>query len=737
MLRKSYAGLTLKGNRSRNKLTQGAGVKQILIRRGGVSIADIPAPGVGAKNILVRVEFSCISAGTELAGVKATALPLYRRAIKQPVLVVRLLKKVQVEGVRRATKALRGELNPGAPTGYSAAGVVVEVGEEVDFFKLGDKVACAGAGIANHAEYIDVPVNLAVKVPEGLGLDLASSVTLGAIALQGVRRTAPSFGENIAVIGLGLLGQLTVQFLKANGCRVIGADLNQERVDLACSLGMDHTAPVDPEQFVRSVELLTGGFGADAVVITAAATSHEIVSQATQACRKKGRVVLVGDVGLHLKREDFYAKEIDFLISTSYGPGRYDPVYEQEGHDYPLAYVRWTENRNMEEYLRALLERKIQIETLIGGVVEVEKAEEAYATLRNTPSALMVLLSYPHKSETLSREILVSSPRTKGARIGVALIGAGDFAMGVHLPNFIKLRKQFHLRSVMSRTGAKAQAAAIRFEAEKATTDFQTILDDDGVDLVCITTRHNLHGVMALAALQAGKHVFVEKPLCLTLKELEDIEAFYAETKNPPLLMTGFNRRFAPPFQRIKEILATRSTPFMLEYRMNAGYLPAGHWVHGAEGGGRNIGEACHVYDLFVALAGPKINNIMSLAVSFSSKQWRANDNFTVSIAFAEGSVCTLLYTALGDTSYPKEQMHIFVDRTILALDNYTSLTVHGGNGKGWSSPHVQKGHMEELESLANALLRGGVWPISLEEQLTVTRISFEVEQQISSRCMS
>jgi len=705
-------------------------VKQVIIRRGAICTENVPTPFAGPKNILVRVDYSCISAGTEMAGIKASGVPLHRRVLKKPALVGCFFKKIHEEGLERTQKALRGELDPGSASGYSAAGTVVAVGEEVRLFSPGDRVACAGAGIANHAEYIDVPVNLAVKIPDALGTDLASTVTLGAIALQGVRRAAPTLGESIAVIGLGLLGQLTVQLLKACGCRVIGTDLDQKRVDLALALGMDHAAPADPDQFVRYVERETGRFGADASIIAAAAPSHEIVSQAMRACRKKGRLVLVGDVGLNLKREDFYVKELDFFISTSYGPGRYDPVYEVEGQDYPIAYVRWTENRNMEEYLRLLSEKILDVSPLMCGVYEIDQAAEAYAALQRGES-MLVLLSYPETTAPPQRVVAMWPPRAAQGKIRVALAGAGDFAMGMHLPNMLKLRKSFQLRTVMSRTAVKARAAAKRFEAEHATTDYQAVLNDADVDLVFITTRHDTHGDMVISALRAGKHVFVEKPLCLREEELSAIEQFYQETANPPVLMTGFNRRFSPAFVRVRELLTTRSAPFMLEYRMNAGYLPPEHWVHGPQGGGRNIGESCHIYDLFVSLAGPDLKEVKAMSIKPPSAQWQRNDNFTASVSFADGSVCTLLYTALGDTSYSKEQMHVYSDNSVLVLNNYISLEVHGRSEQGWSAKNVEKGHFEELQALARTLVNGEPWPISLQEQLAATRISFEVERQI------
>ena len=707
-------------------------MKQVLIRGGGVAVEDVPAPSASPKSILVRVEHSCVSVGTEMSSVRMSGLPLYRRALKQPHHAKKVYEIARNEGFARTVKRVRGMLAAGLPTGYSAAGVVVDVGEQVDGFQAGNRVACAGAGIANHAELIDVPVNLAVRIPDGLGTDAASTVTLGAIALQGVRRVQPTLGETVAVIGLGILGQLAVQLLRASGCRVIGSDLDPTRIERALAHGLTHGVGAG-EDFAARCRELTDGFGADAVVITAATESDEVVRTAMQACRKKGRVVLVGDVGLHLQRSDMYEKELDFLISTSYGPGRYDDVYELEGQDYPLGYVRWTENRNMEEYLRLLADGRISLDGLGQETFPVDDAGEAYEALKSSETKpLLVLLSYPEAEERPARTTRLRTLEPKSDRIGVALVGAGGFAQGQHLPNLAKLRDRFELRGVMSRTGATAKAVAARAEAAYATTDFDEVLADDGVDLVLIATRHDLHAPLTLRALEAGKHVFVEKPLALTEEELDAIEIFFRGRESGPLLMTGFNRRFSPAAARMRELLAQRTSPLVANYRMNAGYIPLDQWVHGTEGGGRNIGEACHIYDLFDFLTDAVHGSVQAQAIDPPSGHWAANDNFVATIGYMDGSVCTLTYTALGHRDHPKERLDVFSDGAVLSLDDYKSLTVDGKAG-GWRSTTVKKGHLEELEALAAALRDGGPWPIPLEQQLQATRISFEVERQLMS----
>jgi predicted dehydrogenase len=444
----------------------------------------------------------------------------------------------------------------------------------------------------------------------------------------------------------------------------------------------------------------------------------------------------VGDVGLDLNRADFYKKELDFLISTSYGPGRYDTFYEEGGQDYPIAYVRWTENRNMQAYIDLLHQGKVKLENLYRLPYAIDQAGEAYDALKGEgEKPLLVLLEYPERDGARLTRIPLRPVGLKSDKVRVALVGASSFSQGMHLPNMIKLRDRFSLRAVMSRTGANARAVATQYEAAYCTSEYRDILQDEEVDLVMITTRHDLHGPMVLQALRAGKNVFVEKPLALKEKEVDEIERFYAESSGAPLLMVGFNRRFAPATQTIRRILANRTTPLIVNYRMNAGYIPLDHWVHGPEGGGRNIGEACHIYDLFNALTGTThVEAISAVSITPDSRQWSRNDNFVATLKYADGSVCNLTYTALGEKSYPKERMDVFADGKVLTMDDYKSVVVHGGKHKGWSAATTQKGQMEELEMLSAALRGGSAWPISLNEQLQASRISFEIERQIFSQ---
>lgn len=713
-------------------------MKQLLVRKGQVLVSDVPAPSVGARNLLVRVEHSCVSVGTEVSGIKMSSLPLWKRALKQPHHAKRVLQMIRDQGAKRVIGRITGMLNAGTPTGYSAAGVVVAVGDLVNGFAVGDRVACAGAGIANHAELIDVPVNLAAPIPAGVDTADACTVTLGAIAMQGVRRAAPTLGETFVVVGLGILGQITAQLLRANGCRVIGADLDPERVALAQSLGMNFALGRDDADQATRVRQLTGGHGADGVIITAAATeNHEIIASAMRCCRRKGRVVVVGDIGLNLQRHEFYAKELDVLISCSYGPGRYDPTYEEEGQDYPLAYVRWTENRNMEEYLNLLASGHVKLAPMKPEVFSIDDAPAAYAALQGGGrKPMVVVLAYPRSDATLARTVRLTTAETarKSGRIGVACVGAGGFAQMMHLPNLLKQRDTYEIRAICSRTGANALAAAKQFGAAVATTDFDEVLRDPAVDLVLICTRHNLHADLTLRALRAGKHVLCEKPLALTTAEINAIEQFYAESGGAkPVLMIGFNRRWSPAFAAMQRLLAGRSAPLLAHYTMNAGAIPLNHWVHGPEGGGRNVGEACHIYDLFHALAGSACVAIDATGIPAQGQQWARNDNFSATLKFADGSVCTLLYTAMGSKDYPKERLQVFSEGRVVVLDDYKSVQAFGTKGRGWSSATQDKGQEAELAALAK-MIREGMPSGFLAEQFAISRVTLAIEEQLMDR---
>lgn len=708
-------------------------MKQLLLRQGQIGIEEVPAPTRAGGAVIVRVEYSCISSGTEIAGLQNSAEPLWRKAVAHPEHVRTALQVLVEQGAGKLKGLIAARVNAAAPMGYSAAGVITEVGEGIVDLKVGQRVACAGAQCAHHAELICVPRNLVVPIPDSVASDAASTVALGAIAMQGVRRATPTLGETFVVLGLGILGQITAQMIRANGCRVIGVDIDPQRVHLALSLGVE--AAIDPlwPDAIEQVKRLTDGYGADGVIITAASPSSSVVSNAFKMCRKKGRVTLVGDVGLSLNRADLYEKELDFLIATSYGPGRYDEDYERKGVDYPIGYVRWTENRNMKEYLRLLGTGSVRIEELITKVCPLDQAAQAYSEISDRKQ-MMVLLSYDQAAGARERKtVLPGKARKTAGRIRIAIVGAGDFAKAVHLPNLAGLPARYQLRAVVNASGYKAKQIGTQFAADYATTDYAEILADPEVDAVLIATRHHLHGHMALAALRAGKHVLVEKPLALSAIELEQIEAFFQGSPggDHPVLVTGFNRRFSPYANEIARIIRKRTNPMMITYLMNAGYIPMQHWVQGSEGGGRNLGEACHIYDLFTFLTNSPCAQVTAVSVLPTTGHYSSRDNFTASIGFVDGSVACLTYTSLGCQSYPKETMQLAVDGTVLVLQDYRQMEGHGLRIKALRTRAAEKGHREELIAFADAIEGRTDWPIPLWQQVQATRIALEVEQQL------
>lgn len=716
-------------------------MKQVFIKNGAAVVEDVPAPSAEAGEVLVRVASSCISVGTEMSGVQAASQPIWKRAARRPDKVLKAIHMMFTRGVDETVNIVRGQISAGSIVGYSAAGTVVGVGAGVEDIDIGERVACAGAQSAHHAEVIRVPRNLVASVPDAVSIEDAATMTLGAIALQGVRRAEPTLGETFAVVGLGLLGQLTSQMLKANGCRVIGIDLDSRRVALAKSVGVDiGLSPVDEPPVVQ-IAKLTDGVGVDGVIVTAASKSAEALALACKLCRRKGRVVLVGDVPIQIDRADIYRNEIDFRISTSYGPGRYDRRYEEEGLEYPIGYVRWTENRNMKAYLSLIETKQVTPSKFVDATYPIDDAPKAYESLRPDPAGgarpLAVLLSYPPRADEAAvlsqRALSMHATAVKAGAIRVGIAGAGAFVRSVHLPNMAAAPGRFHVRAVMSRTAHNAHNVGNNQQADYSTTDYDELLRDKDIDLILIASRHDSHGEYVVKALAAGKHVFVEKPLTLDPADLDRIKGFYGDDPSgKPLLLTGFNRRFSPAATATIAALRDRKGPMIVNYRMNAGYIPLDHWVHGKEGGGRNLGEACHIYDMFNALTGARAIETSAVSIAPVEGRYGRNDNFVATIRYDDGSVCTLTYTALGDTGWPKEQMEVFCDRAVFAMDDYKSLTVKGRTGLDWSGSQ-DKGHAQELAALGEALTKGGLWPIPLWQQIQATDIAFAVERAVSA----
>ena len=622
---------------------------QAIVKKGKVLGEQVSAPNVSKGSLLIKVVNSCISAGTEISGVSNSGKSLINRALEQPENVKKVLNMVKSEGIPRVFSKVKGKLDGGNPTGYSISGIVIATGADVTDYQIGDSVAAAGASLANHAEYVDVPQNLVMKTPKGMNFEAASTVTLGGIAMQGVRRCDLRLGEMCVVVGAGILGLLSVQMLKLSCVRVAVIDFDDRRLEIAKEFGAEIVINPTKENSVETIKNWSDGHGADAVLFSAATNSSKPLSESFQMCKKKGKVILLGVVGMEIKREDMYTKELDFLISTSYGPGRYDKNYEEKGIDYPYSYVRWTENRNMKEYLRLVHNGDIKLEKLIDAKYSINEVSKAFDSLKSPESKpLMVLLDYGgYDLKNLEsylnhdRKIILNKTPIKKNIINVALVGAGGFATGMHLPNISKLSNKFKLIAVMNRTGHKAKAVANQYKANYTTTNYEDILNDKDVDLVLIATRHDSHASLTLRALQSGKNVFVEKPLATSQEELDEITAFYeSNALNKPILFVGFNRRFSKYITEIRKHTNKRINPMIIRYRMNAGYIPLDHWVH--EDGGRMVGEACHIIDLMTSLTNSKIESISTESLKPKTDNFVTSDNKSITLKYSDGSIASI-----------------------------------------------------------------------------------------------
>jgi predicted dehydrogenase/threonine dehydrogenase-like Zn-dependent dehydrogenase len=697
-------------------------VLQVALSGGEVRVVEVPEPVVRPGAVLVRTSHSLISSGTESAGIGSGGRRenIVIRAIKNPALVKKVVERVASHGLASTAELVRTRISTEAPSGYSCAGVVAEVGEGVSDIQPGDRVACAGAGYANHAAVNVVPRNLVARIPDGVSFEEAAFVTLGAIALQGVRRCEPGLGDRIAVLGLGLLGQLTVQMLKAAGAVVIGVDVRQERVARAQSLGLDGGFTVAERDFVAGVLERTGGRGADAVIVTAAGGDAGLLNKAFEACRRKGRVVLVGDVPIRIQRDKIYRKEIDFLISTSYGPGRYDPAYEEKGQDYPFGYVRWTEGRNLEEVLRQIGTGALRVRPLIDASHGVEDASSAYASLAAENRPIGILLDYhleaaPQPAPALGyRSSRRAAAPAKAGAFGVGVVGYGGYFRSMLLP-LLKSHPGFRLASACSRSGLTVRAAVENDAFAKGTTDYRELVADPEVDVVYVATRHDLHYAVARAAVEAGKAVFVEKPMTMTVADARDLVD--AVARKGTLLTVGFNRRFSPHAARLKELLGPIAAPKALAYRVNAGALPPEHWLlDPGEGGGRLLGEGVHFFDLLRFLAGAEPVRVLA-----ASPRGRTRDEAAVSIEFADGSIGSLVYTGGGASASGKERLEVFAGGSSFVLDDYRSLTVHGLGKPGLETRTIEKGQKEQLENLYRALRGEASLGVTAEDGLRAT----------------
>ena len=685
-------------------------------RSGKLRLIDVPVPMAGRGRNLVATRVSLISAGTEKQIIDLARSSLAGKAVARPDLVRKTLTKMKNEGILPTVQKVFAKLDTPIPLGYSLAGSVVEAGQDAGGYSVGDRIACAGAAIANHAEYNAVPKNLAVRIPDGVSDEDAAFVTLGAIALQGVRVTQPTLGERIVVMGLGLIGQLTVQLLKANGCRVLGFDPNPERVRLALEMGADYAVSSD---LAGATLAFSDQYGADAVIVTASSKSSDPVNQAAEISRTKGRVVIVGLVGMALDREPFYKRELDLRLSMSYGPGRYDPAYENEGHDYPLPYVRWTEARNMQAFLELVAGGRVTPAKLVTHRFPIAEAEAAYALMDGNEPYLAILLTYPETAPAIERSVAVGKGGSTTSTTGSGFIGFGNYARGVLLPA-LKKAGENRLTSVVTATGLSAHSAAESFGFKQAATDPAALLNDPDTDCVFIATRHDSHATLAIAALKAGKHVFVEKPLALSHQELAEVAA--AAQGSSGLLTVGFNRRYAPMIIAARSALVAAGGPFNLHYRINAGPIPGDSWVHGAEGGGRIAGEVCHFVDTLSYLAGGA-----PVAVEAFITQG-IPDSVSALLRFADGSVGSIQYSSRGDTTVPKERIEAFASGLVIQIDDFRLLQItRGGKTSTTKAAAQDKGQAGLVAAFLAAARKGGLPPIPLADLIAVSSATLDI----------
>lgn len=688
------------------------------LNTGRTLVADVPAPVALPGRVLVQVLASAVSAGTERMVVEFASRSLIAKARSRPDLVRQVLGKARREGLLTAYEAVQRRLDEPMALGYSVAGVVVDVGPGVTGFSAGDAVVAAGGGYAVHAEIVSVPTNLVARLPEGVDFDAAAFTTLGAIALHGVRLANVKLGETVAVLGLGLLGQITVQILHASGCRVIGYDPRPERATLALQSGATRAVSSESE-FEAVCRMHSHGGGADAVLITADTSSNGPLALAGRVSRDRGVVVAVGAVGMEVPRKAYFEKELSFQISRSYGPGRYDANYEEEGRDYPIGYVRWTEQRNLQAVVELLASRRIDVASLISHRFAIEDAARAYELIsgKTNEPFLGVVLTYSGRAESLDSTMRIaasSAAAVPADAVSIGLLGAGNFANATLLPA-MKKDAGTHFTAVCAASARSAKRTGDRFRFNYATTDPARVLGDPDVKAVVITTRHNLHAAQTVAALDAGKHVFVEKPLCLSQVELDEIRVAHARAGRH--VMVGFNRRFAPFAQRVKSFFAGVEEPLMIDYRVNAGWLPPDHWTQNAEiGGGRILGEAIHFIDFASWLAGARLLVVNAEQLPNSGRY--NNDNVAISLSFSNGALARILYLANGDTAAGKERLEVHGGQRSAVLDDFRLLELFNGGrrerAKAWL--RQDKGHAGEWEAFARAVRSGGPSPIPFEE---------------------
>lgn len=694
-------------------------------KSGEIVVADVPPPTCPEKGILVRNYFSVISSGTEKTSLENAKMSLLERAKRQPEQVRTVLENIKKEGLLSTINKVTSRLDSYKTFGYSSSGIVLE--SKSEYYSPGDRVACAGAGYATHSELVAIPQNLACKIPDGVSFESAAFTTIGAIALQGVRQANPRLGEFVAVIGLGLIGLITVQLLKANGCFVAGLDIREDNFELARSFGCNLVVFSNAES-VPNLLAFTNGMGFDSVIITASTPSNEPTELALKIVRKKGRVVVVGSVGMNIPRAPFYEKEVEFTIACSYGPGRYDKNYEEYGIDYPYPYVRWTENRNMQAFLELIGEGKVDLTRLITHRFSIEKATEAYTILSKPEEKhIAILIEYPKEVIEYKNVVPSLASKIKQGKLKIGFIGAGNFAQFNILPVLKNLDVEFH--TVSTATPANAVSVAKHFGFRYSTTNSLEIINNPEIDVIFIASRHNTHALYVIESIKAKKPVFVEKPLCITIEELKAIEEEYY--KNPVPLMVGFNRRFSKPIRAIEELISNRSQPIAMHYRVNAGSIPSDHWIQKQEiGGGRIIGEVCHFVDTMMYLTHSEPVSVYAESLSHTLANATNDDTLAITIKFSDGSIGVIEYFANGNKNLGKEYIEIFSEGNSIVLNNFEVLSIYISNKVIRKKFDGTKGLREEIEETIHHFSKGRS-PIEFSGIRFVTLTTFAIIESL------
>lgn len=698
-------------------------MKQIIqsFKTGATILEEIPAPQVKKGSVLIQTTRSLVSLGTERMLVEFGKSNLISKARQQPDKVKQVLDKIKTEGLVPTLEAVFNKLGEPLPLGYCNVGRVIAVGEGVSEFKVGDRVASNG----QHAEFVCIPKNLVAHIPDEVSDEEAVFTVIGSIGLQGIRLLNPTLGETIVVVGLGLIGLLTAQLLIANGCKVVGVDIDDSKLEMSKQWGV---TPFNPKSgdVVKFVEGITGGIGADGVLITASAKTDEIVSQAARMCRKRGRIILVGVIGLNLSRAEFYEKELSFQVSCSYGPGRYDEDYENRGNDYPLAFVRWTEKRNFEAILQAIASKKLVVQKMITEIVPLESYQTIYGEIGSSKSIASILSYQEQHNENPSHTIQLKETSFKGSKGVVGVVGAGNFTKMTMLPALKGSGANY--KYIASQGGVSGTAMAQKYGFTHSTTNYKEIVADQEVDLLLITTRHHLHAAMSIESLRAGKHVFVEKPLALNTEELESvIEAQQASGKT---ITVGFNRRFSPHALKMKDLLG--SAPMNVIATMNAGFIPASVWIHDLKiGGGRIVGEACHFIDLITYLTGSKVTSVCMNAMGVNPQ---ANtDNATLLLKYENGSTGVINYFSNGSKAYSKERVEVYSQERTLIMDNFRKTEGFGFKGFSKLKTSLDKGHKNQFHSLIQRIKDGGAPLIPMEDLINTSKASFAAIESLKT----